>query len=45
MRGEAILWAVVVGAMVIYTIGLWIPAARLERWRNRLRRLMGRSDG
>lgn len=42
MLGEAILWAVLGVIAVVYTITLWIPAATMARWRERVRRLLGR---
>ena len=42
MLGEAILWAVLMAIVIVYTITLWIPEATKARWRERVRRLTGR---
>jgi hypothetical protein len=43
MLGEAILWAVIVLVLVVYTASLWIPQGTRERLARRVRRLVGRA--
>jgi hypothetical protein len=39
MRGEAILWAVIVLLLVLYTASLWVPRATRDRVVRALRRV------